>query len=564
MVIEELFTRLGFQVDPKGIDKAKSSLEGFKKWVGGLAIGAGLSYIAKTGLDAAMSMESLTAQFTVMTGSAERANAVLSEIADFAAKTPFTKLGLADAGKTLMAFGIEGQKIVPTLRMLGDVAGADQNKLKSLALVFGQIQSTGKLMGQDLLQLINQGFNPLNVISEQTGISMSKLKDAMAQGAISADMVTAAFQAATSEGGLFFGNLEAQSQTLQGRLSTLQDNFQTALQNMAEAFLPLLKAGTDVLIAFDWTPIIASMQSVAEKVTSLVGTISSLVSWAQRLSPILVFIFGPKLIAMIGAALKSTRLYAGALTFVERAHLASGAAANYQLTATGLLSTAMYTASTAAKTLGASMKAAFMAALSPMNVLLVGLAGIKELYDYFYTKAGEELQQSFEQQDIEDFLNDMLSPEAQVEMSEKVRDTEKKKYLDMLWDPQKKASKEELKKQKKEYESADAQYKRNVALYKAARGIEWTTYQARKAGQKRTGNGAVSTPGMSGGAADFKSAFADLEKAIKDSENATKKQTKATEDNTAAQKKFDISALSRQAFDAAFNVKLRELTLGTI
>lgn len=564
MVIEELFTRLGFQVDPKGIDKAKSSLEGFKKWVGGLAIGAGLSYLAKTGIDAAMSMESLTAQFTVMTGSAERANAVISEIADFAAKTPFTKLGLADAGKTLMAFGIEGQKIVPTLRMLGDVAGADQNKLKSLALVFGQIQSTGKLMGQDLLQLINQGFNPLNVISEQTGISMAKLKDAMAQGAISADMVTAAFQAATSEGGLFFGNLEAQSQTLQGRLSTLQDNFQTALQNMAEAFLPLLKAGTDVLIAFDWTPIIASMQSVAEKVTSLVGTIGSLVSWAQRLSPLLVLIFGPKLIAMVGAAIKTTRLYAGALTFVERAHLASGAAANYQLTATGLLSTAMYTASTAAKTLGASMKAAFMAALSPMNVLLVGLAGIKELYDYFYTKAGEELKQSFEQQDIEEFLNDMLSPEAQVEMSEKVRDTEKKKYLDMLWDPKKKASKEELKKQKKEYESADAQYKRNVALYKAARGIEWTTYQARKAGQKRTGNGAVSTPGMSGGAADFRSAFADLEKAIKDSENATKKQTKATEDNTRAQQKFDISALSRQAFDAAFNVKLRDLTLGAI
>lgn len=564
MVIEELFTRLGFQVDPKGIDKAKSSLEGFKKWVGGLAIGAGLSYLAKTGIDAAMSMESLTAQFTVMTGSAERANAVLSEIADFAAKTPFTKLGLADAGKTLMAFGIKGQKIVPTLRMLGDVAGADQNKLKSLALVFGQIQSAGTLRGQDLLQLINQGFNPLNVISEQTGISMAKLKDAMAQGAISADMVTAAFQAATSEGGLFFGNLEAQSQTLQGRLSTLQDNFQTALQNMAEAFLPLLKAGTDVLIAFDWTPIISMMQSVAERVTSLVGTIGSLVSWAQRLSTLLVLIFGPKLIAMVGAAIKTTRLYAGALTFVERAHLASGAAANYQLTATGLLSTAMYTASTAAKTLGASMKAAFMAALSPMNTLLVGLAGIKELYDYFYTKAGEELQQSFEQQDIEEFLNDMLSPEGKVEMSEVVREDEKKKYLDMLWDPQKKASKEDIKKQKEQYENAEAQYKRNVALYKAARGIEWTTYKARKAGQKRTGNGAVSTPGMSGGAADFRSAFADLEKAIKDSENATKKQTKATEDNTRAQQKFDISALSRQAFDAAFNVKLRDLTLGAI
>lgn len=563
MVIEELFTRLGFQVDPKGIDKAKSSLEGFKKWVGGLAIGAGLSYLAKTGLDAAMSMESLTAQFTVMTGSAERANAVIKDIAAFAAKTPFTKLGLADAGKTLMAFGLEAEKVVPTLRMLGDVAGADQNRLNSLALVFGQIQSTGKLMGQDLLQLINQGFNPLNEISKQTGISVAKLKDAMAQGAISADMVTAAFQAATSEGGLFFGNLEAQSQTLQGRLSTLQDNFQTALQNMAEAFLPLLKAGTDVLIAFDWTPIVGTIQSVADKVTWFASSIGTLITWLQRLSPLLVLVFGPRIIAMVATAIKSTRLYAGALTFLERAHLAAGAAANYQLTATGLLQSAMFSASTAAKTFGASMKAALTAALSPMNILLVGLTAIKELYDYFYTQASEELKQTFEQQEIEDFLNDMLSPEAKVEMSETVRSKERKKYLDMLA-PSSKATQEEKAKQKKEFESADAQYKRNVALYKAARGIEWSTYKAQQASKKRTGNGAVGTPGMAGGAADFKSVFADLEKAIKDSENATKKQTKATEDNTAAQKKFDISSLSRQAFDAAFNVKLRELTLGTI
>ena len=173
----------------------------------------------------------------------------------------------------------------------------------------------------------------------------------------------------------FYRNYEDKYDLIRKICQDQLDEFQNALrldfialpvlneETGREAFLPLLKAGTDVLIAFDWTPIIASMQSVAEKVTSLVGTIGSLVSWAQKLSPLLVLIFGPKLIAMIGAAIKTTRLYAGALTFVERAHLASGAAANYQLTATGLLSTAMYTASTAAKTLGASMKAAFLSVL---------------------------------------------------------------------------------------------------------------------------------------------------------------------------------------------------------
>ena len=67
MVIEELFTRLGFQVDPKGIDKAKDALGSFKKWVGGLALGAGLISLAKTGVEAAMTMEGLNAQFTVIT-----------------------------------------------------------------------------------------------------------------------------------------------------------------------------------------------------------------------------------------------------------------------------------------------------------------------------------------------------------------------------------------------------------------------------------------------------------------------------------------------------------------
>ena len=73
MVIEELFTRLGFQVDPKGIDKAKQALTGFKSFVGGLALGAGFTMLAKTGIEAAMTMEGLNAEFKVMTGSAERA-----------------------------------------------------------------------------------------------------------------------------------------------------------------------------------------------------------------------------------------------------------------------------------------------------------------------------------------------------------------------------------------------------------------------------------------------------------------------------------------------------------
>ena len=567
MVIEELFTKLGFQVDPKGIDKAKASLSGLKKWIGGLALGAGLVSLAKTGIEAAMTMEGLTAQFTVMTGSAEKAKGVISEIADFAAKTPFDKLGLSNAAKTLMAFGMEADKVVPTLKMLGDVAGSDQNKLNSLALVFGQIQSAGRLTGGDLLQLINQGFNPLNTLAKISGKSMSELKDAMSEGRISADMVTLAFQAATSEGGLFFGNLEAQSQTLQGRISTLKDNFVTALQNMAEAFLPLMKAGVDVLIAFDWTPIVATVQSVAGGIGALIENMGLLITWLKRLSPLLVLIFGPKLIAMITTAIRSTRLYAGALAFVERAHLSAGSAANYQLTATGLLKSAMFSATTAAKTFGKAMKSAMVAALNPINVLLVGLTAIKELYDYFVGEdARAEIKASFDEVDFEEFMEggpwNKGGPEGAMAWEEKLYEMQKKSYEDMLHGI-KPATEKEKAEAAEDYKQAKENYGKYLAMYKRARGIEWTTYKAKTA-RPGTAAGSTSSPAMSGGAADFKKMFEDLQKAVDENSKSTRKQTRATEENTRAQKQFDITALSRQAFDAAFNVKLRELTLGTV
>ena len=567
MVIEELFTKLGFQVDPKGIDKAKASLSGLKKWIGGLALGAGLVSLAKTGIEAAMTMEGLTAQFTVMTGSAEKAKGVISEIADFAAKTPFDKLGLSNAAKTLMAFGMEADKVVPTLKMLGDVAGSDQNKLNSLALVFGQIQSAGRLTGGDLLQLINQGFNPLNTLAKISGKSMAELKDAMSEGRISADMVTLAFQAATSEGGLFFGNLEAQSQTLQGRISTLKDNFVTALQNMAEAFLPLMKAGVDVLIAFDWTPIVATVQSVAGGIGALIENMGLLITWLKRLSPLLVLIFGPKLIAMITTAIRSTRLYAGALAFVERAHLSAGSAANYQLTATGLLKSAMFSATTAAKTFGKAMKSAMIAALNPINVLLVGLTAIKELYDYFVGEdARAEIKASFDEVDFEEFMAggpwNKGGPEGAMAWEEKLYEMQKKSYEDMLHGI-KPATEKEKAEAAEDYKQAKENYGKYLSMYKRARGIEWTTYKAKTA-RPGTAAGATSSPAMSGGAADFKKMFEDLQKAVDENSKSTRKQTRATEENTRAQKQFDITALSRQAFDAAFNVKLRELTLGTV
>jgi tape measure domain-containing protein len=554
MVIEELTTRLGFQVDPNGLDKGKKALGGFKKWAAGagLAAGAAFAYLAKTGVGAAMTMEGLNAQFTVMTGSADRAASLISEVADFAARTPFTKLGLAEAGKTLMAFGLESEKVVPTLKMLGDVAGADQNKLNSLALVFGQIQSTGKLMGQDLLQLINQGFNPLTVMAQKSGKSVAELKDLMAQGAISADDVTRAFQIATSEGGLFFGNLEAQSQTLAGKISTLKDNIETALQNVAEAFLPLMKELADAAIAIDWTPIVNGAKSVAAMIGDLSGLVDTLVTWLKRLSPLFLLVFGPRLRAMMVAAITQTRAYAAATLFLQRAHLAAGAAANYQLTATGLLQAGMFSAGVAAKGLGASMRAAFTGVLGSLNLVLVGLAGIKELYDYFVIEAPKQVAKEWAAQDLEDFKSGKGmyeiygGPEGYMGRQEKFYKDSEKKLKDLINQPG--ASAAAIDKASEDYKKTKEMYEEGLALYKKVRGIEWTTARAKGAAQQ-----------------GVQQTLTETNKTLKidnkfDFQIASPADKTTKTGLTAA----DVAQLANQAIDAAFNIRLKSLIVGAM
>jgi len=197
--------------------------------------------IAAAAIKSAADLELQQAAFETMLGSAEKAKVLLQDLTDLAAKTPFQLPDLAEGTKTLLAFGIELEDVLPTLSMLGDISLGDSARLKQLSLVFGQVMSAGRLMGQDLLQLINVGFNPLQTISKQTGESMADLKVRMSEGAISAEEVAAAFETATSEGGLFFGGMERASKTLAGVVSTLKDNIGILGRSFADLLLPAIK-----------------------------------------------------------------------------------------------------------------------------------------------------------------------------------------------------------------------------------------------------------------------------------------------------------------------------------
>ncbi|MGI6663880.1 MAG: tape measure protein [Christensenellaceae bacterium] len=205
------------------------------------AISAGLGAGVKMGVEYNAQMEQFFTSFETMLGSTEAATKMMADLKKFAADTPFEMPDIAKGTQTLLAFGIEGDKVMDTIKMLGDVSLGNKDRFDSLTLAFAQMSSTGKLMGQDLLQMINAGFNPLNEMSKMTGKSIGQLKEEMAAGAISAEMVTEAFQHATQEGGQFFNAMEAQSKTLSGSWDNLKDDFRSLLGDITAGLTNSIK-----------------------------------------------------------------------------------------------------------------------------------------------------------------------------------------------------------------------------------------------------------------------------------------------------------------------------------
>lgn len=183
---------------------------------------AQIKRFAQSIVDVRGDIQALEISFSTLLGSAKQAKRMMSELRDFAVNTPMQLDTLAGGAQTLLGFNVVAENVMPILRQIGDISMGDAQKFNSLVLAFAQMSSTGKLMGQDLLQMINAGFNPLTVMAEQTGKSIAQLKQEMSDGAISSDMVADAFAAATAEGGKFHGMLNEISKGINGAKSNLQ------------------------------------------------------------------------------------------------------------------------------------------------------------------------------------------------------------------------------------------------------------------------------------------------------------------------------------------------------
>lgn len=326
--------------------------------------------IAAIGVKYNATMETYATSFEVMTGSAEKAAEVVDELKDIAASTPFEMPELAETTQLLMNYGFTADDALDKMTMLGDISQGSADKMNRIATAYGQMSSAGKVSLEDVKQMIEAGFNPLQEISESTGESMESLYDRISAGTISVDEITASMQRSTSEGGRYFQSMEKQSQTFSGQMSTLKDNVQGLLGNvtsgifekLAQDVLPKInEVLTTVNTAFEEGGFQGVLDAIGEMSPALDGVITKIQSFSTFLQNLGI---SPAAFAGIVAAIGPAITVVGTL-----------------VRGIGGISTAISGISTAVSGLG-GIKGIFTALTGPVGLTVTAIMGLVAAFSY--------------------------------------------------------------------------------------------------------------------------------------------------------------------------------------
>ena len=288
IIAQELLTKLGFRVDMRGLHKMDSALTSFTRKGGiGLAsiatkvlkVGTALATTAAAftvfGVKQAADFEALTTSLEVLLGSKEKASEMAATLEDLGSRTPFQTEDLFQGAQMLLNYGFAQEKVIPLTKLLGDISLGSAVKFQRLSLAFSQVRGHGKLTGQELRQMVEAGFNPLQAAAEASGKSIRVFQEQQRSGNFSMNDLIKSMQSATSEGGRFHNGMLRLSQTLKGRLSTLRDNFKITFKALGQGFLPASKSITTSMINFLRGPLKRGFTELSSKLTPLLDALAT-------------------------------------------------------------------------------------------------------------------------------------------------------------------------------------------------------------------------------------------------------------------------------------------------
>lgn len=223
---------------------ATSTLKSIKKLVAGIGIGKMASDFIRTGIQFNAEIEKYQTALTTLTGSAEKASKIISDIKKDASQTPFDVKGLTQANQLLISAGLEADDARKTILALGDAVsatGGGSDELSRMAVNLQQIKNLGKASSIDIKQFAMAGIDIYGLLADYLGIT----KKEAAEMEVTWDNLNGALIKASQSGGKYFGAMEKQSKTLNGQWSTLKDNFQ---EFAGKALAPVVKILTNNLL----------------------------------------------------------------------------------------------------------------------------------------------------------------------------------------------------------------------------------------------------------------------------------------------------------------------------
>lgn len=191
--------------------------------------------------------QQLEIAFETMLGSKQKANALMQQLTQTAAKTPFDMSSIASGAKQLLAYGTASEEVNDTLVKLGDIAAGLSIPLNDLVYLYGTTMAQGRMFTQDLRQLQGRGIPIADEIARIKGVAKEAVPDLVTAGEVTADIFKEALLAMSSEGGQFYNLMEKQSASLTGQISNLEDAFDQLLNKLGQEMQGTLSGGIGMI-----------------------------------------------------------------------------------------------------------------------------------------------------------------------------------------------------------------------------------------------------------------------------------------------------------------------------
>lgn len=301
----------------KGFSSALQSMNGVALGVAGAISGAGLASIKFAG-----ELEQTQLALEVLLGDAQEATKIKDEWTALAAETPFNSADIDSAGKKLLAFNIESEKVTDTLRRIGDISAATGSSISDIADIYGKAKVQGRLFAEDINQFQGRGIPVVQSLAKVLGVAETNVKDLVAEGKVGFPELEQAFKLMTNEGGQFSGMMEKLSTSTMGQFSSLMDNAQLTLAEFGKMLLPVANEAMAAVSGI--LEKIQAMDSGTQRATlvtaGLIAAFAAAIPVVNSLAGAMAFLAANPIVAGIAAAAVAVAAIAGAAAKAANAY----------------------------------------------------------------------------------------------------------------------------------------------------------------------------------------------------------------------------------------------------